>query len=1587
MPSPKAIAIANDRPIDLLVTHIEIRNRIAIRCDLDTQTPQEQYIKDKKRAPSPNDSITTYIFGRSVHASEGSYCVEVPYSPTCYMRVPDFWESMATRIPNILSHLLTCLIGNAEYAKPYAKCLTGKFVRMLHAFGYRPEPHYLYLKIDCSNRYIYNKLRSLLSSNNTFRRTSYQSKQFYARFLTMGFLSTNKIRKQGEVEDLIRNTHNHWYTKEWFVCHEFLDDKIAFLKSLEMEINGFVRVSKGTLRRKPRRGFSNAANEIVCKSATDVHGIGLDVVPKGTLAGIVKMSFDIECASHDIVNHPHHDRAYDKVSQIGTKTGSILDPQHAQRIVFTLGKPSPSEKCTYRTYAHETGLLVGFAKFIVQHDVDIFNTFNGLDFDWDYLHKRACLAMFCQSSSSFVVALARWEHMHEQYQAYMPLQKQYTKLSTKFKKREDQEKPEFRKKQHILFTKMAAVLEMPASKRFFRQPTQDPYKQAIWSVSSEAELRKFFDYFNAQPSIVPWFYMHRMRCTKMGFDIRPKSSAAMGNQLLKSPNDGRTNSDMFLYIKTSYAMDSYGLNACADKFLKNQSKDDLLDHYKQHKDELDIQLRSASSMNNAYRMMYEYVASDRPELIKAVCEYCDQDVEVTDQLDAKLGTSMELVSMMKRYRVILQALTRRAQQYRFMTNVSFEILNKFVFNSYDRTAKAPTYQGAAVLPPTWGLHGAPWEWVFCLDFASLYPTIMRERSFCIRSFILPCDRPRILALVRAGKHPPIMAVPYSREYVKGRDPIIWINKDTPDFDMNSTALFAIMKTKDTILPRFLERMGNDRNAVKKEMKVTKKEMEKHPEQKDALAFKHMVLDSEQKAIKIGMNSVYGSLGVKEGTITGLQEIAMSVTYCGRMYIFKTRDFCYDYAATTPGWEDLDLEIVYGDSVTGDTALVVRHRNKVRTIRIDELHLLFPDATWTKWHGDKECLEFDPDDPNTPESWSTDKDGKGTFVKIRRLIRHTTKKAIHRVLTHTGIVDCTSDHSLLRPDGTKVKPTDVQIKEELLHVDNIYTQPDAAPTLNVNEGEAFVMGLFVADGSCGKYGSGAKVKRTWAINNADRTLLEKVQPYLRDALYCPTESRIYDTMRSSHVYKLNAVGSPKTMVDRYRHLFYNQSREKRIPEGILFHPDLNIVKAFWDGFYTGDGDKHPGTTSIDQKGKEICTGLWILAKRLGHVGIAMNARHDKPNIFRLSMDFKKGPKKNPTGIKKNYILHPEGTQRMVYDLEMADDLHRFHVGPGKMVVHNTDSVFPKIRHKHKKPFDIKELWKKVEVMADTATRTLYNPPHNLELEYGTCKIAWFYEIDKKTKQKKGVKKRYISWKFMKPDMSCGKLSANGVEIKRRGSVQFVRTVYQAIVDSIWKNAVKDGKVVAEDTETTQRRAIDVYKKHLVDMENKQVPLEEFVYSRGLTSHPSKYKNQATPHVQCALQEIKAFNEGRLTTCPQAGDRVKFVPVLRTNMKKRKASECVVSAKLFDPKKDTLDRKKVIDDLVNPLSQVMQSVMLNPAPMAIASARKCRAYDSRQSMIRDSGASAVKFEKCVIVSPPKKKVKANKDIRSFFKKTKP
>jgi hypothetical protein len=169
--------------------------------------------------------------------------------------------------------------------------------------------------------------------------------------------------------------------------------------------------------------------------------------------------------------------------------------------------------------------------------------------------------------------------------------------------------------------------------------------------------------------------------------------------------------------------------------------------------------------------------------------------------------------------------------------------------------------------------------------------------------------------------------------------------------------------------------------------------------------------------------------------------------------------------------------------------------------------------------------------------------------------------------------------------------------------------------------------------------------------------------------CPFETKILNTIESSGVYKLVPVGNIVEVAARYRALFYNEHREKKIPDCILNAP-LVIVEAFWNGFYAGDGDKDiNGYIRFDQKGKEIGAGMYLLARRLGY-SVSINERASKDQVFRYTMT-KKTQRKSKTAIKKMREL-PRGEIEYVYDLTTEN--HHFGVGPGALIVHNTDSLF-------------------------------------------------------------------------------------------------------------------------------------------------------------------------------------------------------------------------------------------------------------------------------------------------------------------------
>ena len=107
-----------------------------------------------------------------------------------------------------------------------------------------------------------------------------------------------------------------------------------------------------------------------------------------------------------------------------------------------------------------------------------------------------------------------------------------------------------------------------------------------------------------------------------------------------------------------------------------------------------------------------------------------------------------------------------------------------------------------------------------------------------------------------------------------------------------------------------------------------------------------------------------------------------------------------------------------DSVTGDTPLLLRKNNLLHIKTIDEIH----EGEWIK-----DTVSEKEYNQTSYEVW-TDKG----WSRVNRIMKHKTTKQMYRVLTHTGIVDVTEDHSLLNTKEEKITPSSLKVNDELLH---------------------------------------------------------------------------------------------------------------------------------------------------------------------------------------------------------------------------------------------------------------------------------------------------------------------------------------------------------------------------------------------------------------------------------------------------------------------------------------------------------------------------------------------------------------------------
>ena len=266
-----------------------------------------------------------------------------------------------------------------------------------------------------------------------------------------------------------------------------------------------------------------------------------------------------------------------------------------------------------------------------------------------------------------------------------------------------------------------------------------------------------------------------------------------------------------------------------------------------------------------------------------------------------------------------------------------------------------------------------------------------------------------------------------------------------------------------------------------------------------------------------------------------------------------------------------------------------------------------------------------------------------YTKINYVIRHPIRTPLKRVLTHTGCVDVTEEHSLLDEKANEVRTIDLSVGDKLLH--HPLPFPSDTPNKpmfhtihketiekfdlkgNIDYERAFVWGLFFAEGTSGTWGVLENAKSSWIIYNLDKDLLtraksiiEKVEnmTFMISDLYKNSGSGI--AIALNDIYHLKPVNNKESAIvslcKKYRSLFYDQRGCKRIPSEI-FQSDFYTRQSFLMGYYAGDGARFlKKGVVINNRGEIGTAGLCYLVKSLGYIVSVTYVNKEDRSIYRL-----------------------------------------------------------------------------------------------------------------------------------------------------------------------------------------------------------------------------------------------------------------------------------------------------------------------------------------------------------------------------------
>jgi DNA polymerase elongation subunit (family B) len=734
-----------------------------------------------------------------------------------------------------------------------------------------------------------------------------------------------------------------------------------------------------------------------CSIELRVDWRNINPIEKDTNVPIRILSFDIECYSSDRDKFPQAKNKDDCIFQIGSTYTYLNESIPYRQHIVCLRETDKVEGSIVEWYDTERKMVRAWIDEVINNDCDIITGWNIFGFDEGYIYDRCINFLDLKDEILCMSKLKKHKCNFREFKLESAAfgQNQIRMFDTPGRIHID-----LMKDVQKNFKLNCYKLDFVAS-NFIRN---EIYKIEL------LEDDKLLLHCDGIDSIFKYDYIHveyalDFISEMIGYKYIVEDIDKTNKTLIIKPSD-----DLLEYLKTEDYNEWTKSNRKERKFklFWSQAKDDV-------------------GPQDIFRM-FNGTSAER----SIVAKYCVKDCTLINLLIDKLCVVTNNIEMANVCYVPMSFLFTRGQLIKLFSltlknyrdaGYLFPVLKK-------PEDKAPSYEGAIVFDPEANVE---YEALAVKDYASLYPSSIIHKNMSHETIVI------------LDKYDNLESVEDKQ--------IIYFNAQFKDHD-NTIQYRRFAKVGDElgVVPKTLRNLIAERNAVKKVMKSCKD------------PFKYKILDGKQLALKITANSLYGALGADVSPIFQ-RDIAACTTSTGREMLKLARHFDenivpglingYKYALMNKDEEKankiLELEmknpmdtelkekvkkyvmndiknytfqpiIRYGDSVTSDTIVYIRHNNIIESIEIGQIEYKFKSILIN--------INIDGKEYYKPSKLIDTYSDKG-WTPIRYMMKHYTNKKIYHIIAKCGSVKVTTDHSCILNDGTIIRPNELKIGDILL----------------------------------------------------------------------------------------------------------------------------------------------------------------------------------------------------------------------------------------------------------------------------------------------------------------------------------------------------------------------------------------------------------------------------------------------------------------------------------------------------------------------------------------------------------------------------